>query len=103
MRYFLRESFAFLKRQQWAKDDIDKFTTMISRNVLSPNENRSCDGSFRLSFGFIMAHSIVLGLKLHITDVYLEELAKVAGIALKPKRLIRLLGPFFSILKLSDK
>jgi len=85
VRYFLRETFVFLKRLHWAKEDIDKFTKMIRRNVLSPNENRSCDG-----------------LKLHITDVYLEELAKIGGIALKPKRLIRLLGPFFSILKLSD-
>jgi hypothetical protein len=44
-----------------------------------------------------------LGLKLHITDIYLEELAKVAGIALKPKRLILLLSPFFNIIKSSDQ
>lgn len=45
----------------------------------------------------------VLGLKLHITDIYLEELAKVGGTALKPKRLILLLSPFFNIIKTSDK
>ena len=44
-----------------------------------------------------------LGLKLHLTDVYLEELAKVAGVALKPKRLLLLLSPFFNIIKTSDK
>ena len=44
-----------------------------------------------------------LGLKLHITDIYLEELAKIGGIALKPKRLILLLSPFFNIIKTSDK
>ena len=78
---------------------------MIRRNVLSPNENRSCDGSFLtlISIESFSLIEIILGLKLHITDVYLEELAKIGGIALKPKRLIRLLGPFFSILKLSDK
>ena len=44
-----------------------------------------------------------LGLKLHLIDIYLEELAKVAGTALKPKRLILLLSPFFNIIKTSDK
>jgi len=44
-----------------------------------------------------------VGLKLHITDIYLEELAKVGGVALKPKRLILLLSPFFTIIKSSDK
>ncbi len=44
-----------------------------------------------------------LGLKLHITDIYLEELAKIGGITLKPKRLILLLSPFFNIIKTSDK
>lgn len=59
---------------------------MLRQNILSANGNRSCDG-----------------LKLHITDIYLEELAKVAGTALKPKRLILLLSPFFNIIKTSDK
>ena len=44
-----------------------------------------------------------LGLKLHLADIYLEELAKVGGIALKPKRLLMLLSPFFNIIKSSDK
>ncbi|CAF1360156.1 unnamed protein product [Adineta steineri] len=85
VRYFLRESFVFLKNLKWLKPDILKFTKMLAHNVLSPNGNRACDG-----------------LKLHITDIYLEELAKVGGVALKPKRLILLLAPFFNIIKASD-
>ncbi len=50
-----------------------------------------------------MSFIIFVGLKLHITDIYLEELAKVGGVALKPKRLILLLSPFFTIIKTSDK
>jgi len=85
VRYFLRESFVYLKQLKWLKVHVKKFTKMLEKNVLSPNENRACDG-----------------LKLHITDIYLEELAKVGGVALKPKRLLLLLSPFFQIIKLSD-
>ncbi|CAF0867117.1 unnamed protein product [Adineta ricciae] len=85
VRYFLRDSFVFLKNLKWLKSDILKFTKMLTKNVLSPNGNRSCDG-----------------LKLHVTDIYLEELAKVGGVALKPKRLLRLLSPFFNIIKTSE-
>ncbi|CAF2199482.1 unnamed protein product [Rotaria magnacalcarata] len=85
VRYFLRESFMFLKNLKWLKADVLKFTKMLRQNVLSANGNRSCDG-----------------LKLHVTDIYLEELAQVAGVVLKPKRLILLLSPFFNILKTSD-
>ncbi|CAF5208497.1 unnamed protein product, partial [Rotaria magnacalcarata] len=75
----------FLKNLKWLKADVLKFTKMLRQNVLSANGNRSCDG-----------------LKLHVTDIYLEELAQVAGVVLKPKRLILLLSPFFNILKTSD-
>jgi len=85
VRYFLRESFVFLKNLKWLKADISKFTKMLRQNVLSANGSRSCDG-----------------LKLHITDIYLEELAKIGGIALKSKRLILLLSPFFNIIKTSE-
>jgi len=85
VRYFLRESFVFVKNLKWFKSDILKFTKMLRQNVLSANENRSCDG-----------------LKLHITDIYLEELAKVGGTSLKPKKLILLLSPFFNIIKTSE-
>ncbi|CAF0719841.1 unnamed protein product [Rotaria sordida] len=85
VRYFLRESCVFLKNLKWFKADILKFTKMLRQNVLSANGNRSCDG-----------------LKLHITDIYLEELAQIGGIELKPKKLILLLSPFFNIIKTSE-
>ncbi|CAF3384052.1 unnamed protein product [Rotaria sp. Silwood1] len=85
VRCLLRESFVFLKNLKWFKGDIIKFTKMLRQNVLSANGNRSCDG-----------------LKLHITDIYLEELAQIGGIELKPKRLILLLSPFFNIIKTSE-
>lgn len=42
-------------------------------------------------------------MKLHLTDIYLEELAKVGGTELKAKRLLVLLKPFFNVMKLSEK
>lgn len=76
---------------------------MLRQNVLSPNGNRSCDGLYLQNRQTLNLINYLLGLKLHITDIYLEELAKVAGIALKPKRLILLLSPFFNIIKTSDQ
>jgi len=81
-RYFLRESFEYLKKQKWLKLYILKFTHILSQGSLSPNRNEAA-----------------VGFKMHLTDIYLEELAKVGGIALKPKKLLLLLSPFFDILK----
>ena len=77
---------------------------MLTRNILSPNGNRSCDGTdTQLVFPRRCSCCCSSGLKLHVTDIYLEELAKVGGVALKPKRLLLLLSPFFNIIKSSDQ
>jgi len=59
-----------------------------------------CNKLFKIQF---IIFYYFIGLKLHITDIYLEELAKIGGVALKPKRLILLLSPFFNIIKMSEK
>ncbi|CAF1491174.1 unnamed protein product [Didymodactylos carnosus] len=85
VRYFLQQSFKFLKQQNWLKKYILNFTRMLKEGSLNPNKNQSANG-----------------LKMHLIDIYLEELAKVGGTSLKPKKLILLLSPFFNIMKMSE-
>lgn len=44
----------------------------------------------------------VLGLKMHFTDIYLEELAKVSEARLPPSRITQLILPFAKHLALLD-
>lgn len=61
VRRFMRQAFVFLNNHSWPDELVTKFTNALSDTVLDNSK------------------SVPLGLTMQITEVYLEELAKVLG------------------------
>jgi len=85
-RRFLRSSFKFLADKDW-DEDLTKQLVEILKNdlVLSPDSKTN------------------IGFRLHVTDVYLEELAKVAHDKLNTDILEMIIDPFFEAIKNSQE
>ena len=73
MRRLLRHIFNFLIKSNWSKTD--QVNKIFSKSVVSNN-------------------AATLGFRLHFTDIFLEELAKVGGEDLDEKVIVSLLEPF---------
>lgn len=58
----LTQSLEFLKKQKWKKSLITKFTDILSNKIMNIKEDTSPDG-----------------LKIHFTDIYLDELERVGA------------------------
>ena len=81
-RRFLRSIFKFLAASNWDEDLVQDTVKVFSENVIicqPPKTN--------------------LDFQLHFTDVFLEELAKVAGQNLNTDLLQIILGPFIEVLR----
>ncbi|CAG2204703.1 RRP1 [Mytilus edulis] len=61
-RNMLTQSLEFLKKQKWKKSLITKFTDILSNKIMNIKEDTSPDG-----------------LKIHFTDIYLDELERVGA------------------------
>lgn len=72
-----------LKNAGWKKEVVARFGEVLLESVLTPNAE-------------------VLGLKMHFTDIYLEELAKVSEGLLGPATVTQLVSPFAKHLALLD-
>ena len=75
LRRFLRQIFNFLAKTQWER--VPAIQTVFSQAVISNKE-------------------AALGFRLHFTDVFLEELAKIGGENLKSEVILALVEPFAS-------
>lgn len=73
IRRFLRQIFTFLKKTKWTRST--ELNDVFQSQVVS-NSN------------------IALGFRLHFTDIYLEELAKIGGDDLTSKIILKLIEPF---------
>ncbi|VDI48894.1 ribosomal RNA-processing protein 1 [Mytilus galloprovincialis] len=76
-RNMLTQSLEFLKKQKWKKSLITKFTDILSNKIMNIKEDTSPDG-----------------LKIHFTDIYLDELERVGAEELPPGKVWSLLAPF---------
>ena len=74
IRFYIRNIFAYMMKNQWEKDTVAKFTCMLKADVIDQRK--------------------ALGLKFHVSDLYLEELCKVAGGSLENEIFLQLLEPF---------
>ena len=75
LRRFLRQIFNFLAKTQWER--VPAIQAVFSQAVISNKE-------------------AALGFRLHFTDVFLEELAKIGGENLKSEVILALVEPFAS-------
>lgn len=85
VRKFLHESFVLLKNQKWETKWIKYFKKVLKKTVLSEEGNAP------------------LGLKIHICEIYMEELAKVGENKLSPETVKSFIIPFCNVLCTSDE
>ncbi|CAC5421716.1 RRP1 [Mytilus coruscus] len=81
-RNMLTQSLEFLKKQKWKKNLITKFTDILSNKIMTIKEDTAPDG-----------------LKIHFTDIYLDELERVGAEELAPGKVLSLLAPFSNYLQ----
>ncbi|CAF0745205.1 unnamed protein product [Brachionus calyciflorus] len=85
VRSIIRKIFGYLNSKKWDKVLIKKFNKMMLELPLNINDDRIPDG-----------------ITYHITDLYIEELAKF-GDNIKPVRAVKMLLPFFKLMAISKK
>ncbi|CAL1291601.1 unnamed protein product [Larinioides sclopetarius] len=85
VRKFLHQCFQLLKNKSWKVKCIIGVLNVLKKTVLSP-----CD------------ESAPFGLKTHISDIYMEELAKVGHDEVTPKILRKFLLPYCNVLCCSN-
>ncbi|XP_045465597.1 ribosomal RNA processing protein 1 homolog [Harmonia axyridis] len=84
VRRLLRQALIVLKRNEFQKESIIKFGDILLETVLDSNKKD------------------ILGLFLHFTEIFLEELAKISEGNLNPHLLNEFLVPFMKTLAVTD-
>ncbi|CAI5723539.1 unnamed protein product [Hyaloperonospora brassicae] len=77
LQFFVRETVALLRAQQWDKTWLCAFVTMLSTEIVSQLPN---------------------GLRLHLADVYLAEIYTASGNDITTEAFVTLLEPFYTLL-----
>ena len=85
-RRFLRSSFKFLADKDWDEDLTKQLVDIIKNDLVLSSESKTN-----------------IGFRLHVTDVYLEELAKVAQDKLSTDVLEMIIDPFLEAIKVSQE
>lgn len=86
VRRCFRQGVLCARGSAWEDDGIVDFCNMLKITALCPN-----------------SQEIPLGLRLHVADVFLQELARMHGAELSPKQALLFLEPFFDILTQSNE
>ena len=74
IRFAFNCMFEYMKRFNWDKTIISEFVNLLKRDVIQQRK--------------------AIGFKFHVTDLYLEELCKVAGETIENDAFIQLINPF---------
>lgn len=77
MRKFVHESVALLQNNDWEHEDVERFASILSSEIISQLPN---------------------GLRMHLSDLYLEEIYKAAGASVDTEAFLLLFEPFFTLL-----
>lgn len=85
VRRCFRQGVAFSYGDAWSDENITSFCDMLQTTALLPN-----------------GQEIPLGLRMHVVDVFLQELARTHGGELTPEQAMLFLQPFFNILMQSN-
>ncbi|XP_068686639.1 ribosomal RNA processing protein 1 homolog B-like [Montipora foliosa] len=78
IRFFLKETFNFLKKSGWAERLVTDVSTIIQEEPLNPNSQAVPDG-----------------IRLHVVAIYLTELSSVADDQMTSDVLLKLMDPLF--------
>ncbi|KAK3106860.1 hypothetical protein FSP39_001584 [Pinctada imbricata] len=82
VRCMLRQSMLYLKKAKWKKSLIAEFVDVLSHRVMDPD--------------------VTDGLKIHVTDIFIDELEKVGAEVLTAEQVIHFLEPFTSFVQKSS-
>ncbi|XP_063585849.1 ribosomal RNA processing protein 1 homolog A-like [Penaeus indicus] len=86
VRRILRQILVQLSLCNWNINRVSEIANIIGTTVLVPDDHK---------------HITPLGLKLHLSDIILEELAKIGREDIKNKALLEILKPFLKVLALT--
>ncbi|XP_037776093.1 ribosomal RNA processing protein 1 homolog A-like isoform X2 [Penaeus monodon] len=86
VRRILRQILVQLSLCNWNVNRVSEISNIIGTTVLVPDDHK---------------HITPLGLKLHLSDIILEELAKIGREDIKNKALLEFLKPFIKVLALT--
>eukprot|EP00088_Acartia_fossae_P035340 TRINITY_DN363_c0_g2_i11.p1 TRINITY_DN363_c0_g2~~TRINITY_DN363_c0_g2_i11.p1 ORF type:complete len:871 (-),score=354.25 TRINITY_DN363_c0_g2_i11:199-2757(-) len=81
VRRFIRQVFKFHKRKNWDEKLTENMSTIFEENLLLCSQSKTS-----------------LGLQMHISDLFLEELAKIGGEELPYSTIDIYLGPFYKVI-----
>ncbi|KAG0723602.1 Ribosomal RNA processing protein 1 B [Chionoecetes opilio] len=86
IRRFLRHIFTHLRASGWKMKDVMAYTSILETVVVCPDDH---------------LNTTALGLKTHVCEIILEELAKVGGESLKDSVVVTVIQPYFKVLALT--
>lgn len=86
VRRCFRQGILCARGTAWEDEGIVDFCNMLKTTALCPN-----------------SQGIPLGLRLHVADVFIQELARMHGAELSPEQALLFLEPFFDILTQSNE
>ncbi|XP_045605759.2 ribosomal RNA processing protein 1 homolog B [Procambarus clarkii] len=86
VRRVVRQVFVYLRNCEWNMKELMSVVTILEMTVICPEDN---------------VNATPLGLKLHLCDIILEELAKVGGENLEHRVIVAILKPYFKVLALT--
>lgn len=82
VRRMLRHVFAYLRGTSWEEQQVTAVMALLEEIVICPGDD---------------VNNTPLGLKMHICEIILEELAKVGGKRLKHRVILAVLKPYFKV------
>jgi len=95
-----------MSKLKWKKEPLDGFLKIITQYVFNhqkvAQKRRSSEGLNTKSPVVEPTITCPIGLQIHITDIYLEELAKVDAEKLNSAKILKLLSPFIHELANND-
>lgn len=86
IRRFLRHIFTHLRACAWNPKNVMAYTSILEATVVCPTDN---------------VNNTPLGLKTHVCEIILEELAKVGGESLQHSVIMAVIQPYFKVLALT--
>lgn len=81
VRRFFRQSLVFTYHNGWQTERIRDLCAILRKTVLHPS-----------------SRDVPIGLKTHVTDIFIQELARIQGSELTSEQSVLFLEPFFNIL-----
>ncbi|KAK3601270.1 hypothetical protein CHS0354_040449 [Potamilus streckersoni] len=85
IRRMLREAFQMLKRLKFVDEHVNRFNSLLFDSLLSPPSSLVPDG-----------------LKIHLIDIYLEELVRIGIDNLNSEQAVNFLQPFLTFMQKAD-